>query len=195
MRRYELTDRGKFYIAVLLIFILVVVLVITLVSWASSREAAQIDSIGSPDGIIQNGDNLPSSGTILDADPGDEPKLPENSDPEQYLTNPDQPLTDPGTFDLYAGTMTFYYTLDMQASIDDYIKGLIGELLTSPKNNEDSFISVEIPQLSDDDTIILTSAIIDVLSGFDVPLSDIVFFIVSMETIDNEGFLVKLSFI
>jgi len=188
VRRYELTDRGKFYIAVLLIAILIVVLIITLASWSSSRETAPIDSIGGPDSLIQNGEDLPSNKPILDADPDVEPDLLENNDPDQSLIDPD-------SLDLDAGTMSFHYTLDMQTYLDDNVVYLIGELLTSPKNTEASLISVEIPQLSDDDTIILTSAIIDVLSGFDVPLSDIVFFVVSTEIGVDDGFLVKISLV
>ena len=191
MQRYVLTERGKFLVAILVIVFFLLLPAIILAIWAFTRDAALIESPHEANGIHQN-----------DTDSFSPVPSPENTqDPSTALPNSDntgstsldQNINDLIAFDLDAGTMTFLFTPDLQDIIDTHIDTKLGELLTSPKNTNDAKIAVEIPQLLDNETTIITTAILNAFTKHEVPLSDIVFFVYQPAP-DIQTFEINISF-
>jgi len=81
----------------------------------------------------------------------------------------------------------------LQTALDETSTIKIGELLFSPKNTEDSKISVEIPLLSDDDNLILTIAIVETFNKYEVSLSNVIFITYQPEP-DRKTFEVSIWF-
>ena len=108
-----------------------------------------------------------------------------NSQNEPYNGLNDVHQTENGTvlpglsdgLDVDAGVFKFLYTPGSQNTLGEDIIALIGDLLTSPKNTDDAKIAVEIPQLADEDAIMLTVAVSDAFIANDVPLSRITFYV------------------
>jgi len=149
--------------------------------WALTRDTAPSEPPPGENGIYQN---------------GSEPLLPEpspESTPDTSLTSPDTSLAGPVAFDFENGTMTFLFTPNQQDVIDNNTDIKLGELLTSPKNTNDAKIAVEIPQLPDAETAILTTAILNVFNKHGVPLSEIVFFVYEPEP-DIKTYEINISF-
>ena len=178
MRRYSLTERGKFVVALLLIVLLLGVTVLIFVGEAFTQKEAPTDS-------LHNFASDEPAQEIAQA------QAPQNSDNDE--STPLAPaLTNTVNADFDAGTMTFFFTPNAQTSLDENTVSVIGELLLSPKNTEDSTIVVEIPQLDDDDMAVLTTAVINAFSAHEVPLSDIVFIIYQPEP-DTQTFKINIS--
>ena len=188
MRRYELTDHGKFLIAVMLIILLLIILALTLIAWALSRNTTPDNSLHNPDAIHQNDTSPTPSEPVLETDPDEAQALQNgnNSDPEEPS------LIEPTALDIDAGTMRFLYTPDLYPILDEDTITMIGQLLTSPKNTADSILAVEIPQLPDSDAAKLTTAIIEAFTTLEIPLSDVVFFAYQTES-DAEAFEIRIS--
>jgi len=171
VRQYILTERGKLFIAVLVIFFLIQPSLILFI-WALNRDAQPNEPPpqSSPNPIQVSPDS--GSGGSESVDPA---------------------LSGLRAFDFDNGEMTFLFTPDIQAALDDNITLMLGELLTSPVNTGDKKIAVDIPQLPDDDTAILTAAILVAFSTYEVPLHDIVFFVYRPES-DAKTFEINISF-
>ena len=155
MQRYVLTERGKLLVAMLIVLLLVLPAVIIFVR--SSPETNAKDEPGpktTPD-LIQ----------LLPA--------PADNDSASGDTSSNNPVN----IDINAGNMFFMFSPESQTALDSNTTSAIGQLLTSPKNTEASKIAVEIPQLSDDETAVLTSAITNALNVHGVQLTDIIFFV------------------
>ena len=191
MQRYILTERGKFLVAIFVIVFFLLLPTLIFAVWVLTRGAASTDLPPETSGVHQNG--------ISSFSP--EPS-PENT-PDSSLTLPNDDNTGPSSiapsldgqivFDLNAGVMTFLFTPDLQDTLDSDTDTKLGELLTSPKNTTDAKIAVEIPQLPDTETAILTTAILNAFNKHEVPLSDIIFFV--YQTVpDAQTFEIKISF-
>ena len=171
--RYVLTERGKLLVAMLIVLFLLLPSVI-LVIYTTMRDRTPDDSYDNG-GIHQNGNNPASSSG------GDEQNALDSS------------LAGPIAFDLEAGTMSFIFTPDLQVALDVFTIATIGDLLTSPQNTTGSKVAVEIPQMADEKTAILTNAVVHAFSIHDVPLTDVVFFVYQQET-DTRTVKVNISF-
>jgi len=160
MRHYVLTERGKIMVASLIAFFLILPSLI-LVIWVLPKVSSPNDL---PDGQNTGDDSNPDSVHIL---PGD----------NDGTTPGDQPSTVLRTFDFENGILSFIYIPESQIVIDENITSMIGELISSPQNIEGSKFSVEIPQLLDGDTAILTTAIINAFNTYGIKIGDIVFYV------------------
>ena len=147
MQRYVLTERGKLLIAILIVIFLILPSIIIVVMVSNRDNAADLKA--------------------SDPDPENTPGL------AQYLP----PLTGPIAFDSEAGMMAFLFTPGSQSALDEESLSMIGELLKSPQNTTASILTVEIPLLSDEETAVVTGAVVDAFSSYEVPLSKIVFYI------------------
>ena len=192
MRNYALTERGKMLVAVLFMFILIMPSLI-LVIWLFSRDTTSNESPHGSTGIHQNENGLtasePTPEVIPDPDPAQVSSTEDNSEPVSL----DPSLAGPEVFDFSAGFLTFLFTPDIQTTLDDNTISILGALLASAQNTDDSMIAVEIPQLPDDNTAIITNAIISAFNAYEVPLSDIVFFVYQPEP-DVQTYLITISF-
>ena len=171
MQRYVLTERGKFLIAILAIvlFLLTPALIFVI------RTLTMDPSSNGTESFTPDSSPGTSSGSSQDPPGGD------SIDPATL----DPSVAGPIDYDIANGTMAFLFTPDLQTSLDDNTVSMIGELLSSPKNTNTSKIAVEIPQLPDDEVAIVTTAIINAFATYEVPLSDIVFFIYHPEMIER----------
>jgi len=89
----------------------------------------------------------------------------------------DQLQENPEDFDFSDGVMKFMFTPSTQTSLDENTIAMLGAFLTSPQNTENAKIAVEIPQLPDAESNIITTAVINALTNFEVPLSKIIFYV------------------
>jgi len=184
VRGYELTGRGKFLVAVLIIVILLTILAFTPIFRGLSRNTPPDDSPHDQD-IHQN-----------DATPA--PVAPER---DSETDSCDVPASQNGSnddsavIDIDAGILTFQFSPASQKTLSDSTLSMIGELAKSQKYTADSMFTVEIPQLSDDDDAVrLTTAIIEAFTSFDVPLGDIILFIYKAES-GAATFEIKISLV
>ena len=171
MQRYVLTERGKLLVAMIIVLFLIlppVILVIRSSQNDASQDAEQPKP--TPD-LIQY---LPT---------------PDNSKPVSSDSSYDSSIA----MDLNEGIMTFLFSPEMQTSLDEDTTTAIGQLLTSPKNTGDAKLAVEIPQISDAETAVITSAILNVFSSHSIPLSDIIFFVYQPDE-DIKTFKINISF-
>jgi len=190
VRRYVLTERGRFLIALLVIFFFTLLSII-LIFWTSARNAQPIVIYNDSNDIRQSSSDPASSEPASDTAPDE---MPTSSSGDNNTAAPlDPTLAGLTAFDFNAGVITFLYTPDLQADIDDNTVSVIGTLLASPQNADDSKIAVEIPLLPDDDTAALTAAIIRVFNTYEVSISDIVFFVYQPEP-DVNTFEITMSF-
>jgi len=179
---------------------------LVIVIWVFSRDSSQNESNQINSGLHQNGtevqdspdtydpsiENNPAHGANSDASaPGTSPEtnIPDTSNSETH----DPSLSGPLTYDSTNGIIKFLFTPDNQTELDDNTITMIGMLLTSQQDTEDKKIAVEIPQVSDTETAVITTAIINALEVYDIPVSDIVFLIYQPEP-DIQTFEINISF-
>ena len=179
MRGYDLTERGKIIIAIILVTLLLIIpaAVLAIIAWSSSPppdDPPRTVVPGEPPPDISN-TPLPEGSGV---DPEDPPKP---GDGEQGSFDPpvdppdDPPEFGPVGLDTEAGTMSFLYAPDMQNALDADTISMMGEFVTSPKNTDDSQITVELPQLSQAETSSLISAITDAFAQYSVDHNDITY--------------------
>lgn len=87
----------------------------------------------------------------------------------------------------------FLFSPDRQIAIDDLSFSMIGDLVVSPLNTRNTKFAVELPQASDADTAIMTSAIIDAFTEHGVSITNITFLVYQPETAIRT-FLINISF-
>jgi len=151
---------------------------IAVVAWLVTRDVVPNES---PDTLIdspQNDVDLPSNEPAQEAAP-DSTQAPPNDD--GMSDPPDSQVSSLISLDLDAGFLTFLFSPETQTAIDEEILTKISELLSSPQNTDSSIIAVEIPELSDNDTNIVTNAIISAFEALEVSLNKITFFIYHLE--------------
>jgi len=163
VRKYELTGRGKLVIAMLIVFLIILPLVLIII-WAVTPHEADFDE---PIYNINQNENGPASDDSL-------PEADLDFDDNDNGFSDDHSIAD---FD----TVTVSFSPGSQTDFDEDAVLLIGEFLLSELNAGDNGIIVEIPQLSDGEALVLTTALIDVFDGFDVALSRVVFFLYNAE--------------
>jgi len=172
VQRYVLTERGKLLVATLIVLLLILPPVIIISIRTASGEEK-------PDGSLPK--TTPDLVQYI-------PPI-ENDNPSAIGPS----INENATIDIDSGNMTFMFTPESQITLDGNVISMIGQLLTSSKNNNDSKMAIEIPQLPDDETAILTTAIINALSTYDIPLSDIIFFVYQPDS-GIKTFKINISF-
>ena len=176
MGKYVITERGKIAIAIVVMFFLIMPSLI-LVFWLMTRNTNSNETFTDRSGSIQNNSDPADSEKASEAAAGSSHDPLNNKEPESH----DPSLTGVKSFDFEAGIMSFLFTPELQTAIDDNTIHMIGELLASPQNTGDRKIAVEIPQLSDESTLIITTAIIDAFNTHDIPVNDIIFLVYQPE--------------
>ena len=156
MQRYVLTERGKLLVAMFIVLLLILPSVI-IVILMSNKDSASGGS---------------KNNSINDSVPLNTPDL------TQFLPY----LTGPIALDVDEGIMTFLFTPNSQTELDDESFSMLGELLKSPQNTNSSTLAVEIPLLSDEETAVVTAAVIDAFNKYSVPLSKIIFYVYHPES-------------
>jgi len=198
LRRYDLTDRGKIIIAVILVTLIFVIPAIILAAkaWNSSPppdDPPQTEVPGDPPPDISN-TPLPDNGSGVD--PNDPPKT-GNGEQGSFDPPVEQPDDNqefgPVDIDTSAGTMSFLYAPDLQSTLDTETISMMGDFITSPKNTADSQITVEMPQLSEEETSVLMEAISGAFAEHDVSQNDIKY-VISASDPEERIFEVFLSF-
>ena len=190
MQRYILTERGKFLIAMLIMIVLFLISLL-LIIWSLTRASAPEKSIDGSGDEPQSNISLSSSGPSTE-NPADSSQASPGGDNNGSLS-PGSALAGPTAFDFDDGLMTFLFTPGSQTALDADTVSMIGELLKSPKNITGVTIAIEIPHLSDEDTAVMTTAIIDAFELHEIPLSSVVIFVYQPEP-NIKTFAVNISF-
>ena len=197
MRSYDLTERGKIIIAVILVTLIFVIPAIVLAAkaWNSSPPPDDPPQTSVPEDLPPDISNTP----LPEGSGVDPPDPPPSGNGEQGSYDPPvDPPEEPQEFgpvglDKTAGTMSFLYAPDLQSSLDADTISMMGDFITSPRNTDDSQITVELPQLSENETTELISAITDAFAQHSIAQNDISY-IVTSSTPDDHIFEVYLSF-
>jgi len=173
VQRYSLTERGKLIVAMFVV-LFIIIPTIAIVAWLVTRDVVPNES---PDALIDSPHSdvgLSSNDSTHEAAPGSPQALPGN---DTVSESPDSQISNLLSYDLNAGFLTFLFSPETQTTIDGDILTKISELLSSPQKTDSSIIAVEIPDLSDNDTNIVTSAIINAFEALGVSINDIVFLV------------------
>ena len=203
MSNYELTERGKVIIAIILALLVFVIPSTILVVLAWDRPPPPPDdppATAEPLPIPANDIPTNSDRPLPDGSGFSPDEKPENDvsqlDPsDSPLDTPcELPEYEPASVDLSEGTMVFLFWPDLQKPLDDEILLMIGEFLTSPKNTDTSVILAEIPLISDDETTTLIAALTDAFAGHGVTLRKLAFAVYQSDTVEP-FFKVTMSFI
>ena len=211
MYRYEITERGKILIAIVLVVILLVLSsFVVFISYCSGTSPPETPSLGytpSPpptdDPTIQS-TPLPSPGSGFEPTPTPPVETPEPPTPQPTEPPPsgngngnghgdDIPEYGPVGLNITEGTMLFMFSPALQETLDEDTVTMLSEFLSSPKNTEESMVQVEMPNLTEDDTTLLLSAVGKAFSTYNVKLSDIVY-VKNQTEVKGINFEVKLSF-
>ena len=204
MNNYELTERGKIVIAVVVAILLFVITaaILWFLAWNSSAQTpndppqSQAPVQDDPPPVISE-TPLPE-GSGFDPAPEDPPNQepPQSDDGEQGSFDPPdaQPEIGPISLNLYDGTMLFRFSPDSQDALDAGTASMLEDFMGSPRNTAQSQIVVEIPDLSEEDTSILKSAIADAFSAHGIAQRSLSYVTRESDT-DERVFEVKLSFL
>jgi len=213
MQKYELTERGKIAIAVVLVILLLsLAVVLAIRAWNGSSPFENNgfytvdpdpDDQSISDGPGQNGDG-DSSGTddpsgdgntgekAPDDDPGDDPDGTSDGSSGNISGNPSE--TEPVSFNQTAGTLSFSFSPGTQDSLDENVIAKIGDFIASPKNTSGAKIQIEIPQLSSAETTVIKNAVAEAFSGQGVALDNLAW-ITYRATTSSSFYSIKFSFI
>ena len=203
LKDYELTERGKIGMAIIIAVFLFVIPAVTFmyIAWnggPSNTDSPQI-SVAAPDNndgqqAEQPDDNedshldnnqYPDDPTEGDNDTNDQESLypPQNDD--EYFDDTNNDVTEDQrnssstngavSINVNEGTMRFWFSPSSQDYIDANITSLIGDFLESPQNTSSSEIVVEIPNLSDSERQSLISIVTDAFAEHGVAQRDLSF--------------------
>jgi len=173
MKGYEVTKRG-----LVIIVVLVIALIVLPVSVISVRALN-----GSPDddhpGILTPTPELtpePILDPSIEPTPEPTPELTPEPTPEPTpeLTPEPTPepvdVPEPGLIDIdvAAGIMSFMFSPELQDSIDTETVSMMRDFLRSPENTGNSRIVARIPNLDEDESVIVVDAIIGAFAQYNV---------------------------
>ena len=160
MEGYELTDRGKIVLTLLLVLLLLILpsIVFTFCALTNQQEKAPDDQDAQISDILPSATPAP---VIAESPPpnGGGFSPPEASPPdggsgpgETGPTDGQSPARPPGpgqsSVDPIEGTLSFFFSPETQGPLDAETAYMLDEFLGSPKNTRESIIAVETPQLS-----------------------------------------------
>jgi len=174
MHGYELTERGKILVAIVLVLLLLLVpsaiLLYTAMAGQASPPPADNDAQASGDYPPLIAEMAPSQSIESPPPTGGGFNPPDISYPNaggnpggQYPTSP--PGLGQPSVDHSEGTLSFFFSPGIQNTLDVETASMLGIFLSSPKNSPDSLIAVEIPILSEDYTEKTTSAVISAFAA------------------------------
>ena len=211
MFNYELTERGKIIIAVVLVAVLLVlssiVLSIGTCSGSSPPDDPPQSSEPSPgeDPTLSN-TPLPTPGSGFD--PPSIPATPKPTPTPTPTPTPSQPPHGNGNGNGYGhdmpefgpvglniteGTMQFIFSPSLQETLDEDTVAMLSDFLTSPKNTDDAKVQVEMPNLTEEDTAILLTAVTKAFSTYKLTVDDIVY-LKNQNEVSESSFEVMLSY-
>ena len=203
MDGFELTERGKIVIAVLLAVLLLLLPSAFLVYKTIAAHQSQPSDTQNPEtsGALPPILFEPTPPVIKDSppptgggfNPPDDPAPSVGSD----VTGQDPAIPQESahnSVDPSEGTLSIFFSPDHLYEPDAEIKSMIDSFLGSPKNTPNSSIVVEIPQLSDEGTDTLMAAIVSILTGQDVPEQRLSFIMRSPGVMDSAAFEVKIYY-
>jgi len=223
MKGYELTERGKIAIAVVLAILLIILAVILAIRvWNSptspfdnQQQPLEPDHVYSPPEIVitpqpEEGndvdiDSTPENGEQGAFDPPQEPTedpsdtladetLDESSEDEHPQNETQDEI--PATeahLNRAAGTMTFRFSPSTQDSLDADIIEMIADFISSPRNTADSRIVDSIPQLPERETATIITAVTDAFAQNGVAQRDLGFTVYNANS-GNDSYEIRLSF-
>ena len=122
-----------------------------------------------------------------------DPPQGDNGEAGSSDTPGEQPEFGPVSLDISKGTMVFIFSPALQENLDPETTTMLGEFITSPKNKTETQILVEMPSLSQADTITVISAVTKAFAQHEVTRKDLVFITLPTET-KGGPFEVMLSF-
>jgi len=202
MHGYELTERGKILVAVVLVLLLLLIPSAILLYTAMSSQAytppADQDpkaSVSPPPLIMETPPPEISESPPPNGGGFNPPDIsPPNGNGSAGSQEPSKPpnLSQPSV-DSSAGTLSFFFSPSLYNTIDAETSSMLRVFLSSPKNAPDSQISVEIPKLSDEDAEKTISAIVSAFAAFGVRQQRLAFITQPGEAADGL-FKVSLSF-
>ena len=177
MHSYELTERGKIIVAVILVFLFFVLPAVFLAvkAWVQPAEPpGQQDGNASgvkPPAIVEtvppeiskspppNGGGFNPPDVFTPETSSGNGREPE----EQDARPPGQPSVDPAE-----GRLSFYFSPDTQTTLGVEIIPMLTTFLDSPKNTPDSLIAVELPPLPAGDMDKIIDAVINAFAALGV---------------------------
>ena len=203
MEGYELTKRGKIYVAVVLVLL---VLVLPAAIFLFNAVAAQ-----SYEGQVLQVLETPHSYTpppvISESPPPDgggfNPSVvspPEEDSEFGVFVSPTEqdtsslPVFGPAGGNPSEGSLSFSFSPNLQSELDAQTMLMLYGFLRSPKNTQGSLISIETPYLDTEDSEKLMSAIVNAFAAHEIPEQRIVY-VANPAVSSAETFEVNLSFI
>jgi len=223
MKGYELTERGKIAIAVVLAILLIILAAILAIRvWNSPTSPfdnqqqplepdyvynpPEITIIPLPEDSDDDIDSATENGEQGSFDPPQEPTegaaedLSEEAHDEDYEdehsqseTQDDIPATESARFNRAAGTMTFRFSPSTQESLDADTIAMIGDFISSPRNTADSRIVVSMPQLPEKETAKIIAAVTDAFAQNGVTQRDLGFTVYNTGS-GNDSYEIRLHF-
>ena len=197
MDSYELTERGKIVIAVVLVLLL---LVLPSAILAYKAMAGQPSQPPEDQEAAASVDSLPAFTDSPQAAINESPPPDGGGFNQPYVPRPNgqesaRPAgSEQSHVDLIEGRLSFSFSPNGQNSLDAETSTMLDEFLTSPKNTPNSLIAVETPQLSYEYSSKLVSVVVDAFSERGVSEQRIAY--ITDPTVPlAETFEVNLSFI
>lgn len=198
MRGYELTERGKIFVAILLVFFLLLVPSAIMLYSAMSGEAvpaegnepqsAGVPPLSSNGEPVQTGTKPPPNGGGFYPPEAVPPNGGDAGDKTPRPTGVGHPcLGDDGD------GLSFYFSPNFQNTVDAETSSVLGIFLSSPKNDPNVQILIEIPELSDGDAKKTKSAIISAFAAQGVREQRLCFIVNDGEA-GNDPFEIYMSF-
>ena len=176
MDGYELTDRGKILIAIIVAVILILlsgILVFKTLAGNSPKSPDNYESEASgasPPSLVE-----PTPPEITKSPPpnggGFNPPdaTPPNGDEDPGGQAPQQPPENSqNNVDPSEGTLSFLFSPDQQNALNAEILSMFDAFLSSPKNTRDNIIMIEMPRVSDEDAEKLMAAVVNAFAVYNV---------------------------
>jgi len=201
MHGYKLTDRGR--ILVTLVFVVLFLLIPSAILLYTAM-TGQSDQPPAGDSPSTSGTSPPAIVETVPPEISESP--PPNgggfNPPDVTPTNgngagqetspppgPGQPSVDPSE-----GTLSFFFSPNLQNTLDVETSTMLSTFLSSDKNTQDSLIAVEFPQLPGKDADKVISAVISAFAAYGVREQRLAF-ITDSKGAEEEPFEVRLSYI
>ena len=204
MEDYELTDRGKIVITIVLVVLLLFLPAAILLYTAMAGQPSQTPENPGSQALVttENPDPSitesppPNGGGFNpgDASPQDVGEVETQKPPPLFLQTPPKPTgSGQGIVNAIEGTLSFNFSPDVHSALSTETSLLLDAFLISPKNKPDSIVAVESPQLELKDSEKLVSVVNSALSTRGVPLNRIEY--IMNETVPEADFFeVSMSY-
>ncbi|MDR2598809.1 MAG: hypothetical protein LBC73_00860 [Oscillospiraceae bacterium] len=201
MRGYELTDRGKIVVAIILVLIFLVTPAAIMAINAAANSAGADDDPGNsnvspdPSPDVTNGPPYQNGGLDPPETPSPTPSPTPGENGSSDIVDPPDPKPDYGfvSLNVTEGTLVFIFSTDIQTELDAETASYLPNFLDSPKNTALAKIEISMPVLPEKETSEIITAVVDAFSDLGVTQQDMVFSTFLTNT-DNRLFEINLSF-